>query len=138
MTRTPDRFLDSNVLLYVASADPRKAAIAEALLEEGGTIGVQVLNEVANVARRKMGLSWPEVTEFLANLRGLLRVEPLTVATHERGLALAARYGLSLYDAMIAAAALEAGNSVLLSEDMQDGMALGGLTVRNPFQAAAT
>ena len=133
MTRTPDRFLDSNVLLYLASSDARKAAIAEALLAEGGTINVQVLNEVANVARRKMGLSWPEVGDFLAAVRGLLRVEPPTLATHERGLALAAHYGMSLYDAMIAAAALEAGCGVLLSEDMQDGMELGGVRVENPF-----
>ena len=133
MTRTQDRFFDSNVLLYLASSDARKAAIAETLLQGGGTISVQVLNEIANVARRKMGLSWPEVGDFLAAVRGLLRVEPLTLATHERGLALAARYGLSLYDAMIAAAALEAGCAVLLSEDMQDGMDFGGVRVENPF-----
>ena len=136
MTRTPDRFLDSNVLLYHASSDTRKAAIAETLLQGGGVISVQVLNEIANVARRKMGLSWPELADFLGAVRGLLRVENLTVATHERGLALAERYGLSLYDAMIAAAALEAGCELLLSEDMQHGMDLGGIRVENPFAAS--
>ncbi len=136
MTRTPDRFLDSNVLLYLASSDTRKAAIAETLLQGGGVISVQVLNEIANVARRKMGLSWPELADFLGAVRGLLRVENLTVATHERGLALAERYGLSLYDAMIAAAALEAGCELLLSEDMQHGMDLGGIRVENPFAAS--
>ena len=136
MTRTPDRFLDSNVLLYLASSDTRKAAIAEALLQGGGVISVQVLNEIANVARRKMGLSWPELGDFLGAVRGLLRVENLTVATHERGLALAERYGLSLYDAMIAAAAMEAGCELLLSEDMQHVMNLGGVRVENPFAVA--
>ena len=56
-------------------------------------------------------------------LRGLLTVQPITVETHETGLALAERYSLSTYDAMIAASALHAGCDTLWSEDMQHGMA---------------
>ena len=43
-------FFDSNVLLYLASNDVAKANRAEALLADGGTISVQVLNEMSNVA----------------------------------------------------------------------------------------
>ncbi len=60
------RFLDTNVLVYLASADARKAAISEALLAEGGTVSVQVLNELANVARRRMRLDWTETADLLA------------------------------------------------------------------------
>jgi predicted nucleic acid-binding protein len=129
-------FLDTNVLVYLASADARKAEVAERLLREGGTVSVQVLNELANVARRKMGLDWAETADFLSGVRTFVSVEPLTVETHELGLALAERHGLSVYDAMILAAGLIAGCDRLLSEDMQHGfVAARQMTVVNPFVA---
>jgi predicted nucleic acid-binding protein len=130
----PDSFLDTNVLVYLASADAAKADRAEQLIGEGGLISVQVLNELANVARRKMGLSWAETHAFLSPIRNLLSVQPLTVAVHDIGLALAERYWLSLYDAMIAASALHADCETLWSEDMQNGLVIEGrLRVVNPF-----
>lgn len=131
----PASFFDSNVLLYVASADTAKASRAEALIAAGGSISVQVLNEIANVARRKMQLSWNETRSLLGLLRGLLSVHALTVETHELGLVVAERYRLSIYDGMIAAAAIQAGCDTLWSEDMQDGMLLESqLRVSNPFR----
>jgi predicted nucleic acid-binding protein len=129
-----DRFLDTNVLLYLASGDAAKAAKTESLLVEGGTISVQVLNEIANVARRRMRLSWTEAHDFLGLIRELLPVQPLTVETHDAGLAISERYGLSTYDSMIVASALRAECDTLLSEDMQHGMVLEGrLRIVNPF-----
>ena len=94
------------------------------MIGDGGMISVQVLNEITNVARRKMGMSWTETHTFLSLVRSLLPVQPLTIDVHETGLALAERYGLSIYDAMIAASALHADCDTLWSEDMQDGMVL--------------
>jgi predicted nucleic acid-binding protein len=133
----PVSFFDTNVLVYIASGDATKADRAEAAIAAGGAISVQVLNELTNVARRKMQLSWNETHAFLEMLRGLLTVHPLTVETHETGLALAERYGLSTYDAMIAASALHARCDTLWSEDMQHGMALTErLRIVNPFRGA--
>jgi predicted nucleic acid-binding protein len=133
----PGSFFDTNILLYIASVDAAKAARAEQLTGEGGMISVHVLNEIANVARRKMGMSWTETHAFLSLIRALLQVHPITEDIHETGLALAERYGLSIYDAMIAAAALAADCDTLWSEDMQDGMILGDrLRIINPFHAA--
>jgi predicted nucleic acid-binding protein len=130
----PGNFFDSNVLLYVASGDPAKADQAERLVGEGGIISVQVLNEITNVARRKMGMSWTETHAFLSLVRSLLPVEPLTIDVHETGLALAERYGISVYDAMIAASALLADCDTLWTEDMQDGMSLDDrVRIINPF-----
>jgi predicted nucleic acid-binding protein len=132
----PASFFDSNVILYIASGDHAKADRAEAAVAAGGAISVQVLNELTSVARRKMQMSWTETRAFLNMLRALLTVHPLTVEIHETGLKLAERYGLSTYDAMIAASALHAGCDTLWSEDMQHGMALAeGLRIVNPFQA---
>jgi predicted nucleic acid-binding protein len=131
----PGDFFDTNVLLYLVSEDAEKADRAETLVGHGGAISVQVLNEAAAVARRKMRMDWRETREFLGLLRGLLTVAPLTPETHELGLDLAERYQLSIYDAMIAAAATLAGCARLWSQDMQDGLRIGKtLRVENPFR----
>ena len=130
---TPRVFLDTNVVLYLLSADERKANTAEGLLAQGGLVSVQVLNEAASVCLRKLKLSWPEVRELLDAVKACCEVLPLTLPVHERALYLAERYRLSLYDALICASAQNAGAEVLYTEDLQDGLVLDGLTVRNPF-----
>jgi predicted nucleic acid-binding protein len=132
----PDSFFDTNVLIYLASGDPAKADQAEEIIANGGAISVQVLNEFTNVARRKMRLSWTETHAFLSTIRGLLTVHTVTIDIHDTGLALAERYNLSTYDAMIAASALHADCDTLWSEDMQDGMTIERrLRIANPFRA---
>ena len=128
------RFFDTNVLLYaVRSADPR-AERARHLLADGGIISVQALNEFTNVARRKLGRPWAEIKEKLGAVRTLCEVKPLTVATHERALVLAERYGYQVYDALQLASAIESGCSILYTEDMHHGQRIEGLTILNPFE----
>ena len=132
----PGSFVDTNVLVYLASGGAAKADRAEQIAAAGGTISVQVLNELANVARRRMGLSWPETHAFLSTVRALLAVEPMTAEVHDVGLATAERYGLSIYDAMIVASALQADCDTLWSEDMHDGLTVENrLRISNPFRA---
>jgi predicted nucleic acid-binding protein len=128
-----DAFLDTNILLYLLSDDAQKAAQAESLLTAGGTISVQVLNEFATVATRRAGLALPEVCEVLATVRALCTVRPVELPTHERGLAIAERFGFSIYDSMIVAAAVLSGCKLLYSEDLQDGQRIDGVAIRNPF-----
>jgi predicted nucleic acid-binding protein len=130
-----DAFLDTNVLVYAAAKDDPRAETATALIAKGGTISVQVLNEFASIARRKLNWPWPEVREALAAFRVLCSEPlPITPATHDAALDIAQRDGLGFYDALIVASALEAGCSTLLSEDMQDARRIDGrLTIRNPF-----
>jgi predicted nucleic acid-binding protein len=132
----PKAFIDSNILLYLLSADADKANRAEEIVRAGGLISVQVLNEITNVARRKLAMSWVEINEVLALIRSICPTEPLTIETHDRGRLVAERYGISVYDAMIVAAALLAGCKTLYSEDMQDGLLIEHqLHICNPFQA---
>ncbi|MBL8512630.1 MAG: PIN domain-containing protein [Betaproteobacteria bacterium] len=129
------RFFDSNVLLYLISKDTRKAEIAQGLLREGGTISVQVLNEVANVAHRKAGMAWPEIAEFLDAIRPLVVVRDVNLETHELAIKLVQRQSLGIHDAAIVAAALIAQCTELLTEDMQDGLLVNKtLRIRNPFR----
>lgn len=126
-------FFDTNVVLYLLSADEHKANAAEALLAQGGWVSVQVLNEAASVCRRKLKLPWPEVHELLGAVKACCEVAPLSLAAHEHALQLAERYQLSLYDALICASAQELDAQVLFTEDLQDGLILGQMQVRSPF-----
>lgn len=126
-------FIDTNVILYLLDGGP-KADRAEALLTQGPRISVQVLNEAMVNCRRKAGLSWEETGDFLSGIAALCPVEGLTLQTHEVGRALAERYGFSVYDSMIVAAALIAGCTTLYTEDMHDGLQIEGrLLLANPF-----
>jgi predicted nucleic acid-binding protein len=128
-------FFDTNVLLYLLSADAAKADRAESLLGDGGTISVQVLNEFASVALRKLEIPIAELREILEPVRNVCRVEPVTEDTHDRALALVERYGFAFYDALLIAAALHAGCSRLYSEDLQHGQLIDRqLRVVNPFR----
>ena len=130
-----EQFVDTNVLLYLLSADDAKADRAEEVLSAGGTITVQELNEFASVALRKLSMSIAEIREVLAAIRAVCKIVPIGVETHDRALQLAERYGLSVYDALIVASAILAGCKTLLSEDMQDGQTIDGcLEIRNPFR----
>ena len=127
-------FFDTNVVLYLLSSDTKKADRAEALLAGGGVISVQVLNEFASVATRKLNMSWVEIREVLAQLREICAVEPISLAVHDRALRIAEQYGYSIYDALILAAALISGASELYTEDMQDGQVIdSALRICNPF-----
>ena len=126
-------FIDSNVVLYLFSSDTVKADRAESLLQSGGLISVQVLNEVASVCLRKLKMTWEDVDAVLETLKSTCEVLPVTLASHEKAVGLAKRFQISLYDANIAATAILCGADTLFSEDLQNGMSMDSLTVVNPF-----
>jgi predicted nucleic acid-binding protein len=130
----PGEFLDSNVLLYAFTADPR-AATARTLLERGAVISVQGLIEFANVARRELGRTWAEVRDALDSIRDVCRtVVPLDIETHADALRIAERYGYGIFDALMISSAVRADCKVLWSEDMHDGQVIDRrLRIANPF-----
>ena len=127
-------FFDTNVILYAFRQDDKRSQVAETLLAAGGALSVQVLNEFVAVARCKLDRSWEEIRHALDILLVFCpEPAPLTVETHERAVQIAERYGYSIFDSIIVAAAINAGASTLYTEDMRDGQAIDGLTIRNPF-----
>lgn len=129
-----DTFFDTSVLLYLLSEDNAKADRVETLLSARGVVTVQVLNEFAVVALRKLKMPMSDVREILDTIRAVCAVEPLTIETHNRGLAVCERYRFSLYDSMLVAAALISGAKTIYSEDLQDGQVIESqLRVTNPF-----
>lgn len=133
-------FIDTNVLIYWVDAGDRADRV-EALLAQDAVISVQVLNEFANVLRKKRHMPWPDIAALSAMLLSVCEVHNLSARTHQAALALVQRYNLSLYDANIVAAAGLSGCAVLCSEDMQDGLNIvlpeiaggGTLSINNPF-----
>lgn len=127
-------FFDTNVVVYAFLDDPRQEP-ALAALKEGGVISAQVLNEFTSVSRRMLARSWDEIDSAVAVILARCpSVVPLTENTHRAALAIARESTLSFYDALIVAAAAEAGCTTLLSEDMQHGRMIAGVTIRNPFR----
>ena len=126
-------FFDTNIIAYFVSNDPVKAAVSARLLQQGGVISVQVLNEFASLTIRKLQWSVLRIRGVLAAVRSTCSVEPLTEAVTERALDVAEQHKLNTYDALIVASALLAGCSTLYTEDLHDGLVIDGLTVRNPY-----
>ena len=128
-----DIFLDSNVILYLLSSNEHKADIAEKLLNQKPNISVQVLNEITSVCHRKIKMPWDEIHELLAAVKANCTIVPLTVDTHAQAVQIAQQHRLSFYDSQIVAAAVVSGARTLMSEDMQNGMVMHGLSIKNPF-----
>jgi predicted nucleic acid-binding protein len=132
------RFFDTNILIYAFAADDPRSARAESLIAEGGLIGVQVLNEFTNVTRRKLRWQWEQIEASLAVIEDLIGpAAPLTATIYASAVLLARERELSVYDALIVAAALDAGCQLLCTEDLQHGQKFGTLTVENPFRREA-
>jgi predicted nucleic acid-binding protein len=130
-------FFDTNILVYAATSDPRKQAAIDCL-SRGGIVSVQVLNEFVHVACRKLRHDWPQIELALGLLRASLDdILPVTLNTHTGAVSLAREHGLSFYDALIVAAAIEGSCDTLFSEDMQHGRSIGGLEIVNPFLDSA-
>jgi predicted nucleic acid-binding protein len=135
-------FIDTNVLIYWVDAGPR-ADVVEQLLGAQAVLSVQVLNEFANVLRKKRHMAVADIRSLCTTLVDVCEIYELSVRTHQLALHLMERYLLSFYDANIVAAAALSGCPVLWSEDMQTGLNVswadntdqGVLSIRNPFAA---
>jgi predicted nucleic acid-binding protein len=127
-------FLDTNILVY-AIGDDAKAALARQLMERGFVGSVQSLNEFSNVTRKRFGWSWEQIGTATASIRTLAgKVVPTEVDDHVLSLDLAARYRLSVFDALMLAIALRAQCAVFYSEDMHHGLVIEDrMTILNPF-----
>ncbi|MCL4177430.1 MAG: PIN domain-containing protein [Verrucomicrobia bacterium] len=132
------RFLDTNILLYAYDLDaPAKRAVALRLVEQGWTapgdtaISVQVLQEM-HVNLGKRGVSQAEATRIVRDLTSWPVVDN-SLALLQAGLDEQSRWGISLWDALILAAARASGASELITEDLNHGQDYGGVRVLNPF-----
>ena len=130
----PQVFFDSNIAIYAFTQAEKKTTQAQLLFSEGGVVSVHVLNETANVLKRKFKTPWPRIGQIIeAILKNCPDPRPLTLETHRSALRICERYGYSVYDSLVIAAALEARCTTLYTEDLQHGQTIEGLRIVNPF-----
>jgi predicted nucleic acid-binding protein len=127
---------DTNVLLYLALPHNPKSDRAREIVEEGGIISVQVLNEFIAVAVKKLKLELSSALMALDPIKDAFTVVPITVETHELAMDIAARTNFRVYDCNIIAAAELSGCDVLYTEDLNHGQKVGRVEIRNPFIVA--
>jgi predicted nucleic acid-binding protein len=134
-------FIDTILFIYQLEAlEERKAATADRIIRKGietrnACISFQVVQECLNTALRnaEIPLSTDETKQYLDNVLAPLFRVPASLSLYRRALDLQTRYRYGFYDSLIIAAALDAGCTLLYSEDLQDGQRIEGLTIRNPF-----
>jgi predicted nucleic acid-binding protein len=127
-------FFDTNTLLYLLSTDNNKANWVSKNLQQSNVISIQVLNEFTSASLRKIKLTSAELDEFLDLFTSTFNVRSMDMGTFETGLTVSRRYGYQHHDAMIIAAALQAGCERLYSEDMQHQQIINKrLEIVNPF-----
>lgn len=127
-------FFDSNICIYCFDTDPGRQARALQLVSAGGVISPQVVQETCSVFLRKRGLLPDQVARIVRRLGEYCEVADVSLTTSLYALELMASVKLSWWDALIVAAALEAGCTTLWSEDMQHGLVVQDLMIiRNPF-----
>lgn len=136
-------FIDTNVFIYqLDKTDRRKHRIADALVRDAlargaACISFQVVQECLNTALRKAAVpldaaqarGWLDVV-----LLPLVQVMP-SPALYQRALDVQQRWRFCFYDSLIVAAALTAGCTRLLTEDLQHGQRVDDLTIEDPFAA---
>lgn len=129
-------FIDTNVFVYAFGDDDRRRGVARHVVDGGGMISPQVLNELVNVLRARQRKSDVYIARCLDAIRGAFDVAPMTAEAQSAAFGLSRRHPIHIYDAMIVATAAEAGCTVLLSEDLGHGDSHLGVRVKNPFRTA--
>jgi predicted nucleic acid-binding protein len=140
----PSIALDTNVLVYAEGVerhpdDRRKVTLGQAAIRgltrgEGWSVAVQTLAELHAVLVRRARRTPDAATLRVRQLALSSTVVPTSEPLFDDALTLAADHHIQIYDAIIVAAAAEAGAELLLSEDLHDGFTWRGVTVTNPFR----
>ena len=134
---TEQCFVDSNVWLYAVIESPEsaaKSATARSLVTERRIVSTQVINEVCVNLLRKARRSEAEIRQAVTAFYSQHRVVPIDETTMVAASELREAYSLSYWDSLIVASALEAGATVLYSEDMHHDLWINArLRVINPF-----
>jgi predicted nucleic acid-binding protein len=129
-------FIDSNILVY-AFSEEEKRNVAEKFLSEVPDegrfiISYQVINETICDLQRK-GFSEGKLREVIENLAKMCEVGSFSVEEAIFASELRESFSLSYWNSHIVASAQMSGCSTLVSEDMQDGQIINGMTIRNIF-----
>jgi len=134
-------FVDTNIFVYAFEFPPSakcqraKDLIHQAITTQKGVISFQVAQEFINVALKQPQTSSTriELEHYIAKILSPMMEVHSSQDLLNEALHIHRRYQLPWYDSIIVAAALEAQCEVLYSEDLQHGMKIRTMTIKNPF-----
>jgi predicted nucleic acid-binding protein len=133
-------FVDTNVLIYAHDVDAgHKHEIAKSVLRElwsdrSGVLTAQVLQEFYVNVTRKIRTPIPK-----PGARGVVStysawcVDGVTMVDIAAAFRIEDEARIGFWDALVLAVAQRSGATRLLSEDLNPGQRIAGLTVTNPF-----
>jgi predicted nucleic acid-binding protein len=133
--------LDTNILIYAAQKnepagrDVRSISFMVELGSKGAIIPLQVVGEFINACRRKRIASLADASSRASLWLDLYDCPATVPNDYLEAAQLSDKHDLQYFDALIITVAARAGATMLLSEDMQDGLEAAGLRVVNPFLA---
>ena len=133
--------LDTNVLAYAEGTNgPEMKAAALRLIQRlpvaAIVVPVQALGELFNVLVLKAKRPAADARTAILGWRDAYAAIDTSPTVMLNAADLATDHQLRIWDAVILAAAAEAGCRLLLSEDLQEGFTWRGVTVTNPFGSA--
>lgn len=134
--------LDSNVLVYAESPDDPNGRYEKSIRLIGAVstiencLPLQVIGEFLNVCRRKRKMEMGDALRRAQAYANLFDIAATTFIDIEQAALWSDVFNLQFFDALIIAVARRAGATILLTEDMHDGLVVDGLTILNPFNAA--
>lgn len=131
-------FIDSSIVVYAndrsaGSKQSRAVEIISACMTGGnGVVSIQVLQEYAHIALKKLGQDHPVVMRQLKLLEAFTLITPSPKSVR-RAVEIRQSYRISFWDAGIVAAAEDADCGVIFSEDLNNGQYYAGIAVVNPL-----
>jgi predicted nucleic acid-binding protein len=130
---------DTNILVYTlgSQADPRRAMARDLIIRgmrsPSSILLLQSLAEFSNVAIRKLGIGADSVRRRVLAWGNVIPVQAAMEEDVVSALEIVRDHKLAFWDALMCATAIRAGVRYLLTEDLQDGRSLSGMTIVNPF-----
>jgi predicted nucleic acid-binding protein len=131
--------LDTNILVYAESLDDphgrydKALNILSAVSRVENCLPLQVISEFLNVCRRKKRLEMSAAIERARSYADIFEATETSFLDLEQAATLLQTFNLQFFDALIVAVARRAGATLLLSEDMHDGLEIDDLRIVNPF-----
>ena len=134
--------LDTNILVYAVDVDAgerheRSKELMVQAARRDCVLTVQALAEFFHVTTRKNLLELSRASAFVRDWLDVFQVVAADDTALVRAMDAVEAHRLSFWDAMLWATARRTGCAAILSEDMQDGRRLSGVTFVNPFAANA-
>ncbi|MBX9696517.1 MAG: PIN domain-containing protein [Alphaproteobacteria bacterium] len=130
--------LDTNILMYAIDRDAkekheRAMSIVDQAIHLECVLTLQALSELYAAATRKKYATHAEVSSFIKELMSIFPVITSSSTALSLALKVKEEHGLSFWDSLLWATAKENSCSLIISEDFQDGVLLGGVKIKNPF-----